>query len=55
MASSVVRVHRGHDRGQDSEDLEEDEDEEDYGFPSKVSLPAKPERKCVLRGFMALT
>lgn len=60
MASSVVRVHRGHDRGQESEDLEEDEDEEEYGLPSKVSLPAKPERKCVLletkslRRFMAL-
>ncbi|XP_057208385.1 zinc finger CCCH domain-containing protein 14 isoform X2 [Triplophysa rosa] len=45
MASSVVRVHRGYDRGQESEDLEEDEDEEDYGLSSKVSLPAKLERK----------
>ncbi|KAA0708291.1 Zinc finger CCCH domain-containing protein 14 [Triplophysa tibetana] len=57
MASSVVRVHRGYDRGQESEDLEEDEDEEDYGLSSKVSLPAKPERKCVpleTKGFMAL-
>ncbi len=47
VASSVVRVHRGHDRGQESDDLneEEDEDEEDYGLASKVSLPSKPERK----------
>ncbi|XP_051500289.1 zinc finger CCCH domain-containing protein 14-like isoform X1 [Myxocyprinus asiaticus] len=46
VASSVVRVHRGHDRGQESDDLDEEEDEdEDYGFPSKVSLPSKPERK----------
>lgn len=50
MASSVVRVHRGHDhRGQEADDLdeEEDEDEEDYGMASKVSLPSKPERKYV--------
>uniref|UniRef100_A0A671S2Z7 Zinc finger CCCH domain-containing protein 14 n=1 Tax=Sinocyclocheilus anshuiensis TaxID=1608454 RepID=A0A671S2Z7_9TELE len=48
VASSVVRVHRGHERGQESDDLneeEEDEDEEDYGLASKVSLPSKPERK----------
>uniref|UniRef100_A0A672RK10 Zinc finger CCCH domain-containing protein 14 n=1 Tax=Sinocyclocheilus grahami TaxID=75366 RepID=A0A672RK10_SINGR len=47
VASSVVRVHRGHERGQESDDLneEEDEDEEDYGIASKVSLPLKPERK----------
>ncbi|RXN32275.1 zinc finger CCCH domain-containing 14-like isoform X2 [Labeo rohita] len=47
MASSVVRVHRGHERGQESDDLneEEDEDDEDYGLASKVSLPSKPERK----------
>ncbi|KAG1938419.1 zinc finger CCCH domain-containing protein 14 [Pimephales promelas] len=49
VASSVVRVHRGHDhRGQEADDLdeeEEDEDEEDYGMASKVSLPSKPERK----------
>nr|XP_055042883.1 zinc finger CCCH domain-containing protein 14 isoform X2 [Misgurnus anguillicaudatus] len=45
MASSVFRVHKGHDRRQESEDLEEDEDDEDYGLASKVSLPAKPERK----------
>uniref|UniRef100_A0A8C1KDV2 Zinc finger CCCH domain-containing protein 14 n=1 Tax=Cyprinus carpio TaxID=7962 RepID=A0A8C1KDV2_CYPCA len=46
VASSVVRVHRGHERGQESDDLneEEDEDEEDYGIASKVSLPLKPER-----------
>lgn len=51
MASSVVRVHRGHDhRGQEADDLdeeEEDEDDEDYGMASKVSLPSKPERKYV--------
>lgn len=47
VASSVVRVHRGYERGQESDDLyeEEDEDEEDYGLASKVSLPSKPERK----------
>ncbi|XP_073672855.1 zinc finger CCCH domain-containing protein 14 isoform X3 [Garra rufa] len=47
VASSVVRVHRGHERGQESDDLneEEDEDEEEYGLASKVSLPSKPERK----------
>lgn len=49
MASSVVRVHRGHERGQEADELdeEEDEDEEDYGMASKVSLPSKPERKYV--------
>lgn len=47
VASSVVRVHRGHEHGLESDDLneEEDEDEEDYGLASKVSLPSKPERK----------
>ncbi|XP_052442623.1 zinc finger CCCH domain-containing protein 14 isoform X2 [Carassius gibelio] len=47
VASSVVRVHRGHERGQESDDLneEEDEEEDDYGLASKVSLPSKPERK----------
>ncbi|XP_026885927.2 zinc finger CCCH domain-containing protein 14 isoform X3 [Electrophorus electricus] len=48
VASSVVRVHRSHDRGQESDDLEDDEDEEDYGIPSRVSLPSKPERKPTL-------
>ncbi|XP_076872738.1 zinc finger CCCH domain-containing protein 14 [Brachyhypopomus gauderio] len=50
VASSVVRVHRGHDRGQESDDLEDEdeEDEEDYGIPSRVSLPSKPERKPTL-------
>uniref|UniRef100_A0A9J7ZUD5 Zinc finger CCCH domain-containing protein 14 n=1 Tax=Cyprinus carpio carpio TaxID=630221 RepID=A0A9J7ZUD5_CYPCA len=47
VASSVFRVHRDHERGQESDDLneEEDEEEEDYGLASKVSLPSKPERK----------
>lgn len=49
MASSVVRVHRGHERDQESDELEEeDDDEEDYGLPSRVSLPSKPERKPTL-------
>lgn len=49
VASSVVRVHRSHERGQESDEEEEedDEDEEDYGIASKVSLPLKPERKYV--------
>ncbi len=50
VASSVVRVHRGHEHGLESDDLneeDEDEDEEDYGLASKVSLPSKPERKYV--------
>ncbi|XP_030637449.1 zinc finger CCCH domain-containing protein 14 [Chanos chanos] len=47
VASSVVRVHRASDRGQDSEDVEEEDedDDEDYSIPSRVSLPSKPERK----------
>ncbi|XP_051954523.1 zinc finger CCCH domain-containing protein 14-like [Xyrauchen texanus] len=46
VASSVVQVHRGHDRGQESDGLYEREDEDDdYGLPSKVSLPSKHERK----------
>ncbi|XP_007259926.3 zinc finger CCCH domain-containing protein 14 [Astyanax mexicanus] len=49
MASSVVRVHRGHERDQESDELEEeDEDEEAYGLASRVSLPSKPERKPTL-------
>ncbi|KAI4900230.1 hypothetical protein NFI96_026018 [Prochilodus magdalenae] len=49
VASSVVRVHRGHERDQELEELEDEDDEdEDYGLPSRVSLPSKPERKCVV-------
>lgn len=48
VASSVVRVHRGHERGLEIEDLEEEEEDEDYGLASKVSLPSKPERKPTL-------
>ncbi|KAK3522574.1 hypothetical protein QTP86_024993 [Hemibagrus guttatus] len=43
MASSVVRIQKGHERVYESE--EDEEDEEDYGVPSRVSLPPKPERK----------
>ncbi|XP_072532977.1 zinc finger CCCH domain-containing protein 14 [Salminus brasiliensis] len=46
VASSVFRVHRGHERDQESDELEdEDDEEEDYGLASRVSLPSKPERK----------
>ncbi|XP_041951720.1 zinc finger CCCH domain-containing protein 14 isoform X1 [Alosa sapidissima] len=51
VASSVVRVHRGANEGQDSDDVEDDDDddEEEYGsrsgVSSRVSLPSKPERK----------
>lgn len=52
MASSVVRVQRRPDEGQDGDDVDEDEDEdeeEEYGsrggLSSRVSLPSKPERK----------
>lgn len=50
MASSVVRVQRGTDEGQDSDDVDEDEEEEygtRSGISSRVSLPSKPERKYV--------
>ncbi|XP_053497266.1 zinc finger CCCH domain-containing protein 14 isoform X2 [Ictalurus furcatus] len=43
VASSVVRIQKGHGRLYESE--EDEEDEEDYGMPSRVSLPPKPERK----------
>lgn len=45
MASSVVRIQKGHERVYESE--EDEEDKEDYGVPSRVSLPPKPERKSV--------
>ncbi|XP_036438378.1 zinc finger CCCH domain-containing protein 14 isoform X2 [Colossoma macropomum] len=48
VASSVVRVHRGHERDQESDEQEDDDEEEDYGLPSRVSLPSKPERKPTL-------
>ncbi|KAL6485471.1 hypothetical protein MHYP_G00048630 [Metynnis hypsauchen] len=44
VASSVVRVHRVHE----SDEQEDDDEEEDYGLPSRVSLPSKPERKPTL-------
>ncbi|KAF4091969.1 hypothetical protein AMELA_G00015690 [Ameiurus melas] len=43
VASSVVRIQKGHGRLYESE--EDEEDEEDYGVQSRVSLPPKPERK----------
>ncbi|XP_053087728.1 zinc finger CCCH domain-containing protein 14 [Pangasianodon hypophthalmus] len=43
VASSVVRIQKGHGRLYESD--EDEEDEEDYGVPSRVSLPPKPERK----------
>ncbi|XP_062857841.1 zinc finger CCCH domain-containing protein 14 [Trichomycterus rosablanca] len=48
VASSVVRVQKGYDRLMGSAENEDDEDEEDYGLPSRVSLPAKPERRPTL-------
>ncbi|XP_060769533.1 zinc finger CCCH domain-containing protein 14 isoform X2 [Neoarius graeffei] len=43
MASSVVRIQKGQEQLYESD--EDEEDEEDYGVPSRVSLPPKPERK----------
>lgn len=52
MASSVVRVQRGANEGQDSDNVDEDDEEEEYGsrsgLSSRVSLPSKPERKYAL-------
>lgn len=45
MASSVVRIQKGHEQLYESE--EDEEDEEDYSMQSRVSLPPKPERKSV--------
>lgn len=45
MASSVVRIQKGHEQFYESE--EDEEDEEDYSMHSRVSLPPKPERKSV--------
>lgn len=45
MASSVVRIQKGHEQLYESE--EDEEDEEEYGMQSRVSLPPKPERKSV--------
>lgn len=45
MASSVVRIQKGQEQLYESD--EDEEDEEDYGVPSRVSLPPKPERKSV--------
>ncbi|XP_062406922.1 zinc finger CCCH domain-containing protein 14 [Sardina pilchardus] len=51
VASSVVRVHRGANEGQDSDDVDDDDDDDEEvygsrsGVSSRVSLPSKPERK----------
>ncbi|KAM9496060.1 zinc finger CCCH domain-containing protein 14 isoform 3-T3 [Clarias gariepinus] len=41
VASSVVRIQKGHEQVYESEE----DEEEEYGIPSRVSLPPKPERK----------
>ncbi|KAI5607475.1 zinc finger CCCH domain-containing protein 14, partial [Silurus asotus] len=43
VASSVVRIQKAQERGEESE--EEEDDDEDYGIQSRVSLPPKPERR----------